>query len=696
MNFLRRLTLAFKAITQLGPGATVLFVLYQLGLKSGYFRIRTFSKKYIATNPTRSLPQEESFSPKPCYVIRTLLELPSREILLAVVGKEGKVKIIAEADEITSGQVRLFGGSLVPLELSVPGLLKHWTYYEKGRLGDRDIKFTWEPGRFGWAYFLARAYHLSGEERYSQAFWTLFESFMNANPPYIGPQWTSAQEVALRIIALVFSVQVFISSPQSTPERLEKLGWFIAASAERIPPTLVYAQSLNNNHLLTEAIGLYTAGSALPDHPAASHWRSQGWRWFNRGLQAQIAPDGAYIQQSSNYHRLMLQIALWGNALIAQTGGSFPELVSRRLQAATSWLHSMVDPVSGQVPNLGPNDGAYILPLTTCPFMDYRPVLQAASLIFSKQRAFTAGEWDEMSLWLGYKVANEEGKDARIILSRNEVSPLPLSVEHTPHILHHPSHPSWAYLRVARFSARPGHADQLHLDLWWRGLNVARDAGTYLYNAAPPWENSLSSAAVHNTVTVNGFDQMTHAGRFLWLDWAQAHVLAGPRPVNGILTHLVAQHDGYRRLGVIHLREVTAGETGLWQIQDRLVSSGRNKNSGYILRLHWLLPDWDWVISGEDGNSSVEMNLASPYGLVGLRVSVAPSELAEGSESVFLTGLRTQLVRAGELLAGKGGASPVAGWFSPTFGDKVPALSFSVTLEGTLPLSLMSEWIFPY
>jgi hypothetical protein len=316
-------------------------------------------------------------------------------------------------------------------------------------------------------------------------------------------------------------------------------------------------------------------------------------------------------------------------------------------------------------------------------------------LIFLKQRAFIPGEWDEMPLWLGYKVANEKGKDAHIIPSRNEVSALPLSVEHTPHILRHPSHPSWAYLRAARFSARPGHADQLHLDLWWRGLNVARDAGTYLYNAAPPWEYSLSSAAVHNTVTVNGFDQMTHAGRFLWLDWAQARVLAGVRPANGILTHLEALHDGYRRFGVIHQREVTAEETGLWQIQDRLVSSGRNKNTGYTLRLHWLLPDWDWQISGEDGNSSIEMNITSPYGPVVLRVLVTPSELAERAEPAYLTGLRPQLVRAGELLAGTGEASPVAGWFSPTFGDKVPALSLSVTLEGTLPLSLMSEWIFP-
>ena len=66
------------------------------------------------------------------------------------------------------------------------------------------------------------------------------------------------------------------------------------------------------------------------------------------------------------------------------------------------------------------------------------------------------------------------------------------------------------------------------MDLWWRGLNIAQDAGTYLYNADPPWDNSLTTALVHNTVTVNGRDQFTRAGRFLYLDWFNAYRAAEP------------------------------------------------------------------------------------------------------------------------------------------------------------------------
>ena len=81
---------------------------------------------------------------------------------------------------------------------------------------------------------------------------------------------------------------------------------------------------------------------------------------------------------------------------------------------------------------------------------------------------------------------------------------------------------SWALIRAGRYTRRPFQADQLHVDLWWQGINLARDAGTYLYNGPPPWNNGLAGTAVHNTVTVDHHDQMRRAGRFLWVDWAQA------------------------------------------------------------------------------------------------------------------------------------------------------------------------------
>ncbi|HZD56049.1 MAG TPA: heparinase II/III-family protein, partial [Anaerolineales bacterium] len=251
---------------------------------------------------------------------------------------------------------------------------------------------------------------------------------------------------------------------------------------------------------------------------------------------------------------------------------------------------------------------------------------------------------------------------------------------------------SWGYLRAARFNSRPGHADQLHLDLWWRGLNVAQDAGTYLYNAPPPWDNSLSQTEVHNTITVEGQDQMTRAGRFLWLDWAQGEVLEH----NSDGGRMSAQHDGYRRWGVLHQRAVECRE-GRWIITDNLIPAGevgsasRARNSPLVLRLHWVLPDWPWAIEDLPAETGTQMLIQSPYGWIKLRVKFIPKTGRADNDHPH----GAQLIRAGELVHGTGSASAILGWVSHSYGYKEPALSLSIETESPLPVTIITQWDFP-
>jgi hypothetical protein len=546
--------------------------------------------------------------------------------------------------------VRLFGGTPVALVLEPPGPLAYWTEYELGRArvgGQADIKFIWEPARFSWAYTLGRAYSLSGKEDYAQSFWRYTETFLQANPPYQGPNWMSGQEVALRLMAFIYAGRAFYSSPHSTPPRMQLLSEAMAAHARRIPLTLVYARSQNNNHLLSEAAGLYSAGLVLADHSLAPGWRSQGWSWFNRALQSQIAADGTYVQHSANYHRLMLQLALWVAALNELPGGlPFPPATIQRLSAAAHWLRALVDPETGQVPNLGANDGAYIMPLTPAPFSDFRPVADAAM----KQWTVDSGR------------SAVSGQLSAVSSQQSAISNQQSTIR--------------GFLRTAHFTSRPSHADQLHLDLWWHGLNVAQDAGTYLYNAPPPWENALASTVVHNTVTIDGQEQMVRAGRFLWVDWAQAQVVNRQNDSLGQTRHLVAWHDGYRRLGLIHQRSlnIAAGDDGVMVVDELLPASPTFTGREHTARLHWLLPDWPWALHENC------LSQTSPYGEVRLEITGASS---------------LSLARAGELLAGPGPITPFTGWYSPTYNQKVPALALVAVLTGQIPLTLTSHWQFP-
>ncbi len=555
----------------------------------------------------------------------------------------------------------------------------------------------------GWAILLGRAYILGGDERYPVAFWGRLEEFLAANPPYLGLNWISAQEVALRLITLVFCWQIFALSPHSTPERASKLKSAIAQHAMRIPPTLVYARAQNNNHLLSEAAGLYTAGLALPDHPQATYWRSLGWFWFQRGLLMQIAPSGAYIQHSINYHRLMLGLALWMDRLIHLDGLTFSTQIRHLLGQSTRWLLGLLDSADGGVPNLGPNDGADILPFSVLPFSDYRPVLKAAASTFLQEQIFDHGPWDEMGLWLA-NPALHSAEEGRLVAPPFSRTP----PDQAPHTLHSPTGDSWAYLRVARFNSRPGHADQLHVDLWWRGLNVACDAGTYLYNAPPPWDNRLAGADVHNTLTVDGLDQMQRSGRFLYLKWAQARLVHIEYNQQGQPQRLLAQHDGYNRLGLIHQRSVTAlprGENPTgdhWLIEDELLPTRSTANAVHRACLHWLLPDWPWKISHSQGEdldplgaeipALLILTLTSPLGAVELRLSsrCQPKHLPSENPMDGAAGL--QIIRGGELVFGTGPFQPTWGWISPTYGKKIPGLSVRLACTGVSRYYFRSEW----
>ena len=665
-----RLKYLLKTIYQLGFTQVALFALYKIGLTSGYYKRIPISNFRVSN-------------------LEYLFSLPSPDDLKKILGPEGIETLLTEADHIVDGQFRIFGSELAEIKLDFNHPLSHWVDYEtgKGKIPKSeyripalnlppstfDLKLIWEPARFGWAFTLGRAYRVSGDEKYAEAFWRHFEIFDTGNPVNMGPHWMNGQEIALRLMVFVWAAQVFFDSGESTSQRKERLAQSVVEHADRIPSTLLYARAQNNNHLTSEAAGLYTAGLALPEHPQANKWRKLGIKWLNWSFENQIDDNGAYVQHSVNYQRLVLQIGLWVSALNTKDTKVHKEeektnlseplrplcLTKRSLEnlsLATRWLAELTDPISGNTPNLGSNDGAYIFPLANGDFRDFRPVIRAASRVFLTEEPFPA---DEMSLWF------------------SPFKPLNLQTYYSPNLptfqlsTLKPSNSNWAYLRVVDGNLRLAHADQLHLDLWWRGENITLDPGTYLYNAASPWDNPFPATEYHNSVTVNGLDQMTRASRFMVLDWAHGRI------VEQSSQKIVAEHDGYRKLGVTHQRAVTFAEN-TWLVEDNLISEPQLSRK-YCL--HWLLPDWEWAL--ENREERIEISLKFPQGF--LKLTLHASEISKQNFS---------LVRAGELIKGNGDTFPTRGWYSPTYGVKIPALSLALDVTSSDTVEFISEFEF--
>ncbi len=324
----------------------------------------------------------------------------------------------------------------------------------------------------------------------------------------MGPNWMCGQEVALRVMACTFAAHVLAASPATTDERWAKLVVLLAASAERIAGNIGFAIAQRGNHAVSEAAGLWTVGVLFPELRSATTWRRIGRAVLETEARGNNWADGSYIQHSINYQRMMLHCYLWSLGLARLNGERFADDLYGRLQSSCRFLYELQDPTTSRLPNYGPNDGAQILPLDGCEYSDYRPVIGALHHLLNSERLYENGPWSEGLVWL--------------FGPGSLVSPLH-PAERRPQdfpiggyfVLRGAE--SWGMVRCHTYRCRPSQADMLHLDLWWRGVNILRDSGTYTYyDPQNAWNRYFVSTAAHNTIAIGGADQMVKGPRFRW------------------------------------------------------------------------------------------------------------------------------------------------------------------------------------
>jgi hypothetical protein len=522
-----------------------------------------------------------------------------------------------------------------------------------------DVKFIWEASRFGMVYTLVRAHASSRDEKYAEAFWQLIQAWAESNPPNTGPNWMDGQEAALRLMAWTFGFYAFMDSPSTTPERVAQFTVMVAAHVERIYKNIDYAISTHSNHIISEAFGLWMVGLLFPELKDVGKYFALGRKLLEQEAAAQIFPDGGYSMYSLNYHRFILHIYLFAMRLGELNDSRFSNSLYSSISASIDYLSHLIDPETGKMPVYGSNDGALVLPLNNCDFSDYRPLLQLGSYILRKQLLFDSGPWEEDIFWLcgAYPLSSRSIPvgDKR---ERAAVREKSKSFPHAgTHLLH--SSNGRAILRGTDHRARPSHADQLHLDLWIRGHNIAIDAGTYLYSGEGPWRNGLARTAVHNTVTVDHQDQMKMLTRFTWTHWSHGKVLRHDEDL------WQGEHDGYKRLAdpVNHKRTVMSLGEDRWLAVDHL--TGNNKHH---YALHWLLCDGDYGVQ----------ELAPGNGLW-LLPTETTSKLVDSKFNIQM-GL---LHGTGNFSIVRADPNSTRGWRSQYYGEKEPAISVMLETDQT-------------
>ncbi len=442
-----------------------------------------------------------------------------------------------------------------------------------GELG--DIKCVWEASRFDWILALSERYVLGDAEaliRINQ--W--LSDWCEKNPAYQGVNWKCGQEAAIRVLHLSMAALLLGQAHHSSDNLLQ----LISAHVKRILPTLQYAMSQDNNHGTSEASALFVAGSWLVRCGISEgvRWEKLGRKWLENRVKKLVGSDGSFSQYSVNYHRLFLDtlcmVELWRRALDLPC---FSEGFERKVKSATHWLFAMVDRKTGDAPNLGAHDGALLLPLVDCDSRDFRPSVQTAMVLFEGACVYkNDGHWNAVLAWFDIALPK------RVI--ENGGSQLfdegGLAVLRTSEVM--------ALLRYPRFRFRPSQADALHVDLWRKGSNLLRDAGTYGYHVSSEWEDYFSGTKGHNTIQFDDRDQMPRLGRFLFGNWLKTEAIEPIRMSHEGVSFSASYYDDQR---CYHKRCVLLSEKNL-----TVVDAVRGFNQKAILR--WRLSPGEWHLEG--------------------------------------------------------------------------------------------------
>ncbi|MBL0637259.1 alginate lyase family protein [Aeromonas veronii] len=467
-----------------------------------------------------------------------------------------------------------------------------------------DIKGVWEASRFDWALGLARDY-LSGREQALDELNTTIKDWLEHNPPYLGPNWKCGQEASIRVMHLAFTAKLLdqVHKPESALLELVK------AHLKRISPTISYAVAQDNNHGTSEAAALFIGGSWLVFNgdKTATHWQKKGRKWLENRANRLIEDDGSFSQYSATYHRVMLDTyvmaELWRRELKLP---KFSEKMYIKLKAATNWLYQITQTRDGDAPNLGANDGARLLQLTSTDYRDFRPSIQLASAVFLRALAWKDNsEYDRPFTLLG--------------IDRPENAlPKPSSFhfEKGGYIGLRNQSGAFVLFNYPRFFFRPSQCDALHIDFWFDGVNIFRDGGTFSYNAGQNFIDYYSGTQSHNTIQFDDHDQMPRISRFLLGCWLKA------KEINFDEHGLTAQ-AGYRDyLGCEHQRKISLTEKSLTIIDH--VQGFKNKA---VLR--WRLNPDNWQVQGQmvsNGNHSI---------IIASDVKIDRLEIIEGRESRY-------------------------------------------------------------
>lgn len=362
-------------------------------------------------------------------------------------------------------------------------------------------------------------------------------------------------------------------------------------------------RDLRGNHLLKNAAALVVAGTLLD-----SAHRGPGLALLKAEVGSQMLADGGHIERSPMYHAQVLLDLL----LVSAVSEPLSPWLAAAVERGLGFLHGVTHG-DGRLAQF--NDGAAgegIAPGT----------LHALAAPFHGHVALPTGSMAYPNSGL-YRLAPAAAAGLVLVKAGD-----------------------------ATVNYQPGHAhsDLLSFEYSLDGRRILVNAGTHGY-AGSPYRDYCRTTAAHNTVRINGQEQLEHWSTFRVARRVHARVRAWDEAVPAL-------RASYRTFqGPRHERTVQWDPEGWWRIVDTVTGRGALSLESF-LHLH---PD----CTAETLDSVEGGPVITAYRIV-----------AGGTALILLA------VGASDVAVVSGSEAPYQGWYFPRFGEAVPAPVLVLAAEG--------------
>ncbi len=506
------------------------------------------------------------------------------------------------------------------------------SFYADIKFRDRDdlgdIRIAWELNRHHHLVLLAKAYYLTGNQRYFRKLQDLFLDWVKENPVGFGIQWVSAMELAIRVQSWLWCYHLLQPETPEVTELKRLLLRAINQHCRHIARNLSLYSSANN-HLIVEACSLAITAILLPRISAGKNWFSLALKRLGQEVKKQVHSDGVDAEQAIHYQAFVTEALLLLLLVSRRNQVELPVEIESTVQRMCGFLRSIIDS-KGNVPAIGDSDDGHILNMAGHPINSYLFLLHTAAVVFNKSEFKVPGfDFNEHAYWLlgsagigKYRELETGEPHASECFKHGGYSVLRSGKGYSERVIvfYH------APLGYGSLAAH-GHADALSVTLSVGGYPVLTDPGTYIYNVQRKWRDYFRKTQNHNTICLDNKDQSKIEGPFLWSHKArsQLHLFCSCESKDEV----IASHNGY--LPMRHQRRIRFFKPDLIVINDS-VYSGSRVPVETTLNFHKDLgvePQTNGAIAVTPGQDKVFIYLLSDCGIeVGLRDAWASYQFA--------------------------------------------------------------------